>query len=195
MKTIRRIVALILLLLLGNFYFNPTPLFAQYVQGEEKTESRKPDESTDKSVWERLVPGGNFGFSFGDQWYIDLSPSLGYQINDRMVAGAGVIYNAYGGTFNGIKYKYERYGGFVFARHKIYQSFYANAEFEFINVPDERQAEDARTWIINPLVGGSYIVPLGNRGGFQVSLLYNLNYQPYLSPYPSALVWRIGIFL
>lgn len=171
-------------------------LMAQYVAGEEKTEiPKQTSKENSKGFWGRLVPGGNFGFLFGDQWYIDLSPSLGYQINDRFVAGAGAIYNAYGGKVNGVDFRYERYGGCLFARHQIYESLFANAEIELMNVPDERKLPSSRTWIFNPLAGGSYIVPIGNRGGFQISLLYNLNYQPYLSPYPSPLVWRVGVFL
>jgi hypothetical protein len=143
----------------------------------------------------RLVPGGNFGLGLGTQWYVDLSPSLGYQLHPRSVAGAGAIFNAYGGTFQGIRYRFYRYGAFLFGRYRLFDSFYASAELEALNVNDENASEAKRIWVLSPLVGGSYIVPFGSRGGIQASLLYNLNYKPYLSPYPSPIVWRLGFFL
>lgn len=172
-------------------------VLGQYVRDSLRNQSAAAEPETGESAdfTSRLVPGGNFGLGFGSQWYIDLSPSLGYQLNKNMVAGAGIIYNAYGGTIAGQKVSYQRYGGFGFARHRLYQSFFANCELELLNVPVETYSEETRKWVFSPLAGASYIMPFGTRGGLQISLLYNLNYNPVWSPYPSPYVWRIGFFL
>jgi polyhydroxyalkanoate synthesis regulator phasin len=47
----------------------------------------------------------------------------------------------------------------------------------------------------NPLIGASYIMPFGKRGGIQATLYYNLNYKELYSPYSSPFIWRIGFFL
>jgi hypothetical protein len=145
------------------------------------------------SFRDRLVPGGNFGFNIGNTWFIDLSPSLGYQVNDRLVSGAGISYVAYGTKVMNVNLKWERYGGMVFGRYRLLDAIFANAEMEMLNVEDETLGK--RVWIVNPLVGASYIMPFGKRGGLQASLLYNLNYNPALSPYPSPVIWRLGFFL
>ena len=172
-------------------------LSAQYVQDSTTALDRKNESDNNKplSISDKLIPGGNFGIGLGTQWYVDLSPSLGYQVNERFVPGAGVIFNAYGGTYLGKKYLYQLYGANVFARYRLLNSIYANGELEWLNVPYETYSESKRVWTFNPLIGASYIMPFGQRGGIQVSLLYNLNFQPNLSPYPSPFVWRVGFFL
>jgi hypothetical protein len=193
MKQITRIL-FVLCISFCLHLFSPGLGNAQYVRDSLKT--NHASEEAEPASWpERLVPGGNFGFNFGTQWFIDLSPSLGYQITNHLVAGAGLIYNAYGGTVAGRKISYQRYGGFSFARQRIYQSFFASSELELLNVPDESRADNSRVWIFSPLAGLSYIMPFHERGGLQVSFLYNLNFNPDLSPFPSPFVWRIGFFL
>jgi hypothetical protein len=145
------------------------------------------------SFRDRLVPGGNFGFNIGNTWFIELSPSLGYLVNERLVSGAGISYVAYGTKVMNVNLKWERYGCMLFSRYRLFDAIFANAELEMQNVEDEWIGK--RVWIVNPLAGASYIMPFGNRGGLQVSVLYNLNYNASLSPYPSPLIWRLGFFL
>jgi hypothetical protein len=167
---------------------------AQYVR--DTTQAALPENnrpSFDEDFSQKLVPGGNFALSLGNPWYLDLSPNLGYQVNDRLVSGAGLSYVAYGVRFGNVKFRWDRYGGMLFSRYRLFDSFFANAELEMLNVEDEDIGK--RVWIVNPLVGASYIMPFGRRGGLQVSLLYNLNYNENLSPFPSPLIWRIGFFL
>lgn len=167
---------------------------AQYVR--DTTLATVPENniaSSDADFSQKLVPGGNFALSLGNPWFLDLSPSLGYQVNERLVSGAGLSYVAYGARVGNVKFRWDRYGGMVFSRYRLFDSFFANAELEMLNVEDEFLLK--RVWIVNPLVGASYIMPFGRRGGLQVSLLYNLNYNENLSPFPSPLIWRIGFFL
>ena len=168
---------------------------AQYVRDQLSDTTSQQESGVDVPFTERLVPGGSFGLSFGNPWYVNLAPNLGYQFSERLVGGAGLTYSAFGGTAAGRSYRFERYGGSVFSRFRLFDAIFANAELELLNVPNEMSFTAERVWLVNPLLGLSYIMPLGKRGGIQASLLYNLNYQPNLSPYPSPLIWRIGFFL
>lgn len=147
----------------------------------------------------KLVPGGNLALQFGNPYYYDISPSLGYMITDKLMAGLGVIYISAGGTsvYTNQRYNYSFYGGRPLVRYKVINDIYANAEVDFLNVPyfDVSSYKTLRKWTTNPLLGASYVIPFGKRGGIQATLLYNLNYQQEYSPYSSALIWRIGFFL
>lgn len=148
---------------------------------------------------DKLVPGGNLSLSFGDPYYVDISPALGYQVTDDLVLGLGGTYIAMGGsTGNGTRYRWNCYGGRFYGRQRVLESVFANAELDFLNVPYFAAAnspDPLRKWLVSPLVGASYVVSIGKRGGIIISLLYNLNYQQRYSPYSGALVYRMGFFL
>jgi hypothetical protein len=168
----------------------------QYVRDSSmvrENSQAKTEKPASGGIRDRLVPGGNFGLQFGNTWFADISPNLGYQLNERLVSGAGISYVAYGTRIGNVRLRWERYGGMIFSRYRLFDSFYANAEIEMLNVENEFLLK--RVWIVNPLVGASYVMPFGSRGGLQASLLYNLNYNPDLSPFPSPFVWRLGFFL
>lgn len=195
-------------LALGFLLVQTSYLMAQYVPEDTvkrdtirvpppaRTENRESKGGFDT---EKLVPGGNFSLSLGNPYYIDISPALGYRLTDDLVAGLGITYIAAGGTVNNFKYRVNYYGGRVFGRQRILESVFANAELDFLNVPyflaSGNTQTELRKWLVSPLVGASYILPMGRRGGIMISLLYNLNYQQQYSPYNSALIYRMGFFL
>lgn len=147
---------------------------------------------------DKLVPGGNFAANFGNPYYVDLSPMLGYMITPKLMLGVGATYIATGGTYYNIKYSNSYYGGRILGRHRIMDNFFANAELDFLNVPyfvNDTTTIQLRKWLVSPLIGASYVVPFGKRGGMQITALYNLNYQQRYSPYNNALLFRIGFFL
>ena len=138
----------------------------------------------------------------GDPYYYDISPSLGYMVTDKLMAGLGVIYVSMGGRYSNSnqKYNFTYYGGRPLIRYRVMNDIYANAEIDFLNAPyfsstNFTIAQTTRKWTTNPLLGASYVIPFGKRGGVQATLLYNLNYQEDYSPYSSAWIWRIGFFL
>jgi hypothetical protein len=181
----------------------PVFAFAQYVEGDALKKDSIQKEQTSPSGRKtgfdpsRLVPGGNLAMNFGNPYFFDISPSLGYLVTESLLLGAGVTYIGWGQTIYNVKYRFNYYGGRLLARQKLFDNIYGNAEMDFLNSPyfTGRGNETGRKWTVSPLVGGSYVMPFGTRGGIQATLLYNLNYQQTYSPYTSALIWRIGFFL
>jgi hypothetical protein len=144
---------------------------------------------------ERLILGGSFGLSLGTYTSVNLSPILGYKVTDNLVLGAGPTYLYNSVNYRNYKYKYSVYGGRLYGRQRVFDNFYAQAEYEVLNVQNYSSADpDARTWISAPLLGASYVQPIGNRSGFVISVLFNLNYQTYLTPYANPII-RVGFNL
>ena len=72
-----------------------TTVFLQ-TQAQEEDEPDPPKQGFDKS---KLFFGGNFGLSFGNSTFINVSPQVGYRFNQYVAAGAGVNFN-----YSSIKY-------------------------------------------------------------------------------------------
>jgi hypothetical protein len=187
-----------------------TGVYAQYVPEDTvrkdttflppapKAQTPLPSDGRPAFDTDNLVPGGNLALSFGNPYYIDVSPMLGYQVTKDLMLGLGATYIATGGTYYTFTYRNTYYGGRVLGRQRIMDNLFANAELDFLNVPyfvNTTSNDQLRKWLLSPLVGGSYVIPFGQRGGVQITLLYNLNYQQQYSPYPSALMYRMGFFL
>lgn len=178
--------------------------FAQYVEeknprkdttiyvNQSKAKETIPSSTKKGFDVDKLVPGGNFALSFGNPTFIDISPRLGYLLTETVVLGLGATYMSY--RFNSFGYNF--YGGQLWGRVQVFENIYANAELDFLNVPDlYNNSDGSRRWLTSPLIGASYVVPFGSRGGLQATVLYNLNYQQAYSPYASPIIWRIGFFL
>lgn len=147
---------------------------------EEKTEPVKGFDSN------RLFFGGNFGMSFGDYTFINITPQVGYQFNPYLSAGAGI-------GFIGTGYTYRDYNG-----DKLYKESYNSAginvfarvyplRFLFVSVQPEFNYTWGKTKFYNGqssltlegefvpvlLVGAGAVIPAG-KGSFIASLQYNL---------------------
>ncbi|MBC7922446.1 MAG: hypothetical protein H7Z75_15305 [Ferruginibacter sp.] len=145
---------------------------------------------------EKLVLGGNFGLSLGNFTNVTLSPILGYKVTDDLVLGAGPTYIYNSINYGNIKYKYSVYGGRLYGRQRVFDNLYAQAEYEALNVQTYSANDpNARQWVSAPLVGASYVQPIGPRSAFIITALYNLNYKEGLTPYNSPLVLRVGFNL
>lgn len=183
--------------------FSLTKAHAQYVAEDtnsSKYVSAKPVGTSKPSepkepFYKRLRYGGNFGLSFGNTTYIEASPLVVYAFNDRFQAGPGITYIYYRYSVPGYTFSTSQYGGRLFGRYTVYENFFLQAELESLNIEVRNDKYDGRYWITNPLVGGGYFVPFGDRGGLYVTGLYNLNYNSNLSPYPSPLILRVGFTL
>ena len=147
---------------------------------------------------DKIRYGGNFWLGFFGAFYIDASPMVGYELNEKgTVAGVGATF-IFQGTFNrnsATNTNNFTYGPKIFVRQQVFKRFFAHAEYEFIradayqfysyieNTADPNSAFKKK-WGGSPLVGaGFYQGGDGRRGSF-ISLMYNLGFpnSGFISP-------------
>ncbi len=149
-----------------------------------------------KPEWrEKLRYGGTFWLGFFGAFYIDASPVVGYELNDKgTVAGIGANF-IFQGTFNrnsATNTNNTIFGPKIFIRQQVFKRFFAHAEYEFINAYADQfysfnlntTDPNKRIWGGSPLIGaGFYQGGDGKRGSF-ISLMYNLGYpnKGFISP-------------
>ena len=173
---------------LGLFFFL-TGAISAYAQREIYPEDKPP-------LKDRMYYGGNFSLQFGSLTFIDISPLAGVMITEKFSTGLGA-------TYQYLNFKYANssssvYGGRIFGRYNITQNFFGHTEVESLNtayiVPGATPDQDrlTRDWVTGVFVGGGYFTPFGNRGGANITVLYNLNYDNRRSPYNEPYVIRVG---
>jgi hypothetical protein len=149
-----------------------------------------------KPEWkEKLRYGGTFWLGFFGAFYIDTSPMVGYELNEKgTVAGIGANF-IFQGTFNrnsAANTNNTIFGPKIFIRQQVFKRFFAHAEYEFINAYADQfysynlntTDPTKRVWGSSPLIGaGFYQGGDGSRGSF-ISLMYNLGYpnKGFISP-------------
>jgi hypothetical protein len=149
-----------------------------------------------KPEWkEKLRYGGTFWLGFFGAFYIDASPMVGYELNEKgTVAGIGANF-IFQGTFNrnsAANTNNTIFGPKIFIRQQVFKRFFAHAEYEFINAYADQfysynlntTDPSKRVWGSSPLIGaGFYQGGDGRRGSF-ISLMYNLGYpnRGFISP-------------
>lgn len=138
---------------------------------------------------DRVIVGGGFGLQFGDITLVDISPTVGYMLTDRLLSGIGGRYMYFESKIPGLEFKDNIYGGNVFSQYLILENFLAHVELEVLNLQRGYDLED-RINITSFFVGGGYRSSLGGNSFASILILYNLNddiYTPYTNP-----VIRIG---
>jgi hypothetical protein len=144
---------------------------------------------------DRLVFGGNLGFQFGDVTLIDVSPLIGYQFTEKVMAGVGISYQYYNDTRFTPKFSTSIFGGRVFGRYYFIDNVFAHAEYEILNydagfIDPMGFFNTRRVTANNMYVGGGLVLPIAGNAGFNIMILYNLNENSeslYSNP-----VYRIG---
>ncbi|MBT4775075.1 MAG: hypothetical protein HOH13_09910 [Crocinitomicaceae bacterium] len=155
---------------------------------------------------DRLYTGGDLGLSLGNLTFVNVNPILGYMIDDELSAGVGLKYIYYRERYPEYNWEYSNsmFGGSIFARYLIGDSFIAHAELETMNaeVRPFLSTTLTRKWVPVGLLGGGYRQGVGNTY-FQILVLYdaiNDRDSPYRSEYlfgPSNLpiIIRGGLIL
>jgi hypothetical protein len=135
---------------------------------------------------DRLFFGGNFGMSFGDYTFINITPQVGYQFNRYLAAGGGL-------SFIGSAFTQRDYNG-----DKIYKDSYNSAglnlfgrvypiPFLFLQAQPEYNYTWGKTKFYNGLpevkldgefvpvllLGAGAVIPAG-RGAFVAMIQYNV---------------------
>ena len=85
----------------------------------------------------KLVIGGNVGLSFFSNGNINytlfqISPQIGYKVKEHVIAGAGVQLL----SISSGRKSYWEYGPDVFLRAHLLETFFAQAQFEYLNFED-----------------------------------------------------------
>lgn len=145
------------------------------------------DESVhDLPFRERVYVGGYIGLQIGTITAIVVSPTVAYRFSNRITSGLGVTYQYYRDTGFNIwtdgpqsTITTNIYGGSLFLRYNVTRQFFAQTEFEAMNV-DSRigsplSGSDGRMWEYNYFAGGGYRAALSPRTFLNLMILYNFN--------------------
>ena len=164
----------------------------------------KLDKTKELSFGERLYFGGDFGLSLGrTQTFINLSPLVGYKLNEKLSIGAGPVFQywqdqvVYINDQTGFQYQKKVssliYGGKGFGRLFLFKDFFANVEFEYIsaNLPIQEGLTERR-WIPAIWAGAGYMIRLTDKAGINIMALYNPLFDQQNSPYTSPFDVRVG---
>lgn len=227
MKT-TRLLGLLICLIIGNASLS----WAQYVPKEEREKRSKADSSktttpekkptvqpredpkprkerasslSGQSFSDRLVFGGNTWLQLGTFTRVDLFPTVGYRLTEKLIAGVGINYQYLStryditnsqGQRSSVRVSEHYYGWRVFAQQFVVPPVFAWAELESTNgnFYDFDTQAFSRRWLYNPMVGLGYQQGNSDRlgTGFYFMVLYNLNYVESISQYSSPWVTRVG---
>ncbi len=165
------------------------------------------DEIDSLTFKDRLYFGGNFsanlGFGGGAS-FVDISPLLGYMINEDLSVGVGATYLYVSREFiilpsnDRFRVSNSVYGGRTFLRHSILDNYFLHTEFETLNTEvlvNNGTDQTVREWVPGFFIGGGTFQPIFGKGGVNITVLYNLLYNDVKSPYGSAWVVRAGFTL
>jgi hypothetical protein len=167
---------------------------AQKIEESETKEKKTKKKSQDFAS--KLMYGGSFGAFFGQQTYIELSPKVGYKVNDRLVAGLGLNYIYFSTKDYGQRFVTHIYGPTVFAQYALLSGLFAYGEYNAYNVASYLPIPPytpERVWIGSAPVGLGYYSG-GQIGGVYLSILYDLINDP-ASPYYNGgmpILLRVG---
>jgi len=155
----------------------------------------KKNKSSDNPNAGKYVFGGGLGLQFGNPTSIELSPKLGYKLTQKALVGGGITYIYYSenSPVTG-NFKTSIYGGSLFASYEPIENLFGWVENELLSFESYNLNNVlTRKWIDSPFIGIGYRQPIGEKGFFQIMLLYNLNYNTD-SPYSSPYIPRISFF-
>lgn len=153
---------------------------------------------------ENLFVGGNFGLSFGDYTFINLSPQLGYHFNRFLAAGIGIngqYININTRNYDGSLYSRTQQGVVglnIFGRVYPFRQFMvqiqpeANYVFgqETFYQPEKQVFKLDAVIVPSVLAGGGFVLPSG-RGELIISIFYDV-LNRVNSPYGNRPIYNIG---
>ena len=174
-KALLKIVFVQIFLFFALFVVNSQEYDDEEYYTEEQEEKSKLDN--------RFFFGGNLGLAFGTTTYIEISPLVGYYINEKLSAAVGPIYQYY---------KYRPYdismniiGGRVYSRYLVFRSVFIHVEegllfvkSDLYNMQGNENNDDYKP-VNQLLVGGGFKQQLGERSAVNLVILWNLTESEY----------------
>lgn len=159
----------------------------------------------DSLRWKNFYFGGDFGLSVGGkQIFVNVSPLIGFKLSDKFSIGGGSIFQYLRTQVilidptQGVNIKQTAqtliYGGRGFTRLFLHKKFFAQGDFELINVQlPTTDGSKIRNWVPGAWAGAGYNFDIGRGMGLNLILSYNFLYKDGKSPYTSPLDVRVGI--
>jgi hypothetical protein len=180
------------LLVLFPFAFTSAPLLAQ------APATPAPGAGTpSRPAWkEKLYVGGGVGLAFGDVDYVEIAPLVGYNFHPRVSAGAGAFYRWKSDDRYASSVDTTDYGGNLFARFAVTAPVFLHGEWEYLDYEYVDVAGASfRDSESNFLAGAGFVQPMGGKGAFSASVLYNFSYDDNdpTRAYDSPWVYRFGV--
>ena len=121
--------------------------------------------------------------------YYSLLPTVGYRFTQDFLMGINITYSKNNYPDYGISY--EQFGYAPFARYYL-QNLFFQAEYDLIKTPTYLNGSlEEKKYYMRFFLGIGYRQPLGKRGAVNAMAMYDLLYQPNVSPFPSPLVYRV----
>ena len=141
------------------------------------------EENSTKSFFDNVTIGGGLGLQFGDVTIIDVSPRIGYTVDDKWIFGLSSKYQYISIKSDFEDFETNTYGGGVYSSYLITEELFLHAEYEVLNGKwiYNRDRFDVESFFI----GGGYRFSLGSRAHTSLMLLYNINqsdFSPYNNP-------------
>jgi hypothetical protein len=160
----------------------------------ERPEPRKNRDPLAFSKWkDRVTFGGNFQAWFGTHTFVNISPTIGFNVVENLNVGVGAIYNYTSLDFGPAgKYSQSIFGSHTYARYVIRGTYFAQVQYDRLRQPDLfSYVPGKKIWVDYFLVGGGIRRELGDHAALILSVMFNLTQHP-LSVYPNPLV-QVGI--
>ena len=161
-----------------------------------------------------MYVGGSLGASLGSVIFVDLSPSVAYQVSGTFRVGVGSTYRYINNRIDFQEYKANIYGGRIFAQQDLLLGIFAHAEYEFLKARYiEGEVAAGALNFPSALVGLGYAMPLdgrpasglnqpgGSSGGIlarsmvQLQLLYPITLNPGYSLYYFPVDYRVSVLI
>lgn len=165
-------------------------LLSNFCLAQDSSFTRKPKPLPKERLADKIYFGGNVGLQFGQVTFADLSPLIGYKINDKLSAGVGITYQYYQYRDQYYNFKTNVYGGRLFGRYLFTDYLFGHVEYEYLNL----EAFDFRRRRVDVgsfMAGAGYIQRFSEKAGMVAMLLYNFTESVY-TPYAGPLIFRVG---
>jgi len=189
--------------------------YSQYYDPNAAANTAKTPPPNKGWDWKKVYPGGNVGLGFSSNYfYIEASPLAGYWVNNWFTPGLMLTYIYFTSKItlidpsapNGLRkedFSSSIIGLSPFARAFILKWLFAHIETGVFyakgyNTDTDRQkyfGQESK-FVFSPMVGGGLNFGFGQRGGFTMMLLFNLNYDRTFITYGcnQPYVARIGFY-
>lgn len=131
---------------------------------------------------DRIWFGGGLGLNFGTITSIQIDPVVGVHLDrSRMLSvGLGPSYSYFRDNRYSPPFSMNAYGARVFTRFRPIEQAFLHAEFLGLNLEPHYSFDQdfSRRWVPHLLVGGGYVIPLGERSSFYLQVLFEVLQDP-----------------